>query len=328
MPLLIATDEAGYGPKLGPLVIVATAWQYDDSINAPKAFANFGVPIDDPRCGSIRIDDSKRTFKRATTKNNGHIAVLDEVCQAASQWVGIVNPAAFFLDWLRCVALTDVADAIRDPWFKNDELVSQTPDPATNDRLVDHWSRPGVEMLAIGVRFLTPRCFNDAIDRGRNKADLLTESTCGLAIQIASRCAGPVSKVVIASDRHGGRNFYAAALQHASGGASVKVLHEGKPSSHYELIGANGLDPSTIIDWSFTIGGDSFAPVAMSSMIAKWTRERAMADFNRYFANQMPSGTVLAPTAGYPSDADRFLTAIRNAGLRSAIDDSVLIRKR
>ena len=29
MTLVIGTDEAGYGPNLGPLVVAATAWQVD-----------------------------------------------------------------------------------------------------------------------------------------------------------------------------------------------------------------------------------------------------------------------------------------------------------
>ena len=29
MTLLIGTDEAGYGPNLGPLVVAATAWRVD-----------------------------------------------------------------------------------------------------------------------------------------------------------------------------------------------------------------------------------------------------------------------------------------------------------
>ena len=29
MTLVIGTDEAGYGPNLGPLVVAATAWRVD-----------------------------------------------------------------------------------------------------------------------------------------------------------------------------------------------------------------------------------------------------------------------------------------------------------
>ena len=34
MPYLIGTDEAGYGPNLGPLVISATAWQVPENVRA------------------------------------------------------------------------------------------------------------------------------------------------------------------------------------------------------------------------------------------------------------------------------------------------------
>ena len=32
MTYLIGTDEAGYGPNLGPLVISATVWQVPDGV--------------------------------------------------------------------------------------------------------------------------------------------------------------------------------------------------------------------------------------------------------------------------------------------------------
>ena len=31
--LVIATDEAGYGPKLGPLVIAGTVWRFEEDSN-------------------------------------------------------------------------------------------------------------------------------------------------------------------------------------------------------------------------------------------------------------------------------------------------------
>ena len=37
MTLLIGTDEAGYGPNLGPLVVAATAWWIDARAEAAEA---------------------------------------------------------------------------------------------------------------------------------------------------------------------------------------------------------------------------------------------------------------------------------------------------
>ncbi len=38
MPYLIGTDEAGYGPNLGPLVISATLWQVPDGVQGDDLF--------------------------------------------------------------------------------------------------------------------------------------------------------------------------------------------------------------------------------------------------------------------------------------------------
>ena len=50
--LLIATDEAGYGPKLGPLVIVATAWSIPGDDLETEALTERFAPLRTPRlCG-------------------------------------------------------------------------------------------------------------------------------------------------------------------------------------------------------------------------------------------------------------------------------------
>jgi ribonuclease HII len=38
MGYLLGTDEAGYGPNLGPLVISATVWETPDEINGESLF--------------------------------------------------------------------------------------------------------------------------------------------------------------------------------------------------------------------------------------------------------------------------------------------------
>lgn len=332
MSYLIATDEAGYGPKLGPLVIVATAWKIEEKMTPERAFANLQVPIFDERCGWLRIDDSKRVFKRCHDPELENIPVLDEVCRSVSRWASLPDPLNQFADWLKSISPIDHANLFATPWFVglSDEarLSQQTPALEADTKLIEHWSAFGASLLAIQARVITASRFNEWIDRGNNKADLLTEATCQLALDLLSRTTACASDVTIMSDRHGGRAYYGAALQHLCNGSTLRVLEEGKPSSRYHVSRSSPNGSKQTIDWSFTIGGDSFSPVALSSMIAKWIRERAMASFNRYFIERMPSGQPLRPTAGYPSDADRFLKDIANAGLRKAIADADLIRKR
>lgn len=332
MPYLIATDEAGYGPKLGPLVIVATAWKIEDQSTPEQAFANLRVPFLDGRCGWLHVDDSKRTFKRHKNVDPGRIPILDQVCCGASRWASLPDPLDRFPDWLKSVAADDFPSVSATPWLRDLSIdrsdKSTLADKEADEKLIHHWSSPGVSLQSIQARIITAARFNKLIDRGYNKADLLTEATCRLAFDLVSKAAVAQSRVIIRSDRHGGRAFYGAALQHVCDGSLLRVVQEGKPVSRYELLHENSQGVEQTLDWSFTIGGDSFAPVAMSSMLAKWVREHAMNQLNRYFSERMPSGQTLSPTAGYPSDADRFLNELVKAGLRHAILDSDLIRKR
>ncbi len=49
-------------------------------------------------------------------------------------------------------------------------------------------------------------------------------------------------------------------------------------------------------------------PVALASMISKYTRELLMARFQSWFLGHTPR--TFRPTAGYASDGKRFLTEI------------------
>lgn len=332
MPYLIATDEAGYGPKLGPLVIVATAWTYTAGSLPKEPFLSLSEPFEDSRCGTLHIDDSKRVFRRKLDCPPGRLPILDEICRGASRWALIPDPLDQFFEWLQAVAKSDCKAIEEDPCltdFSKHATVTPTEDNVAADReLIAHWSTTGASLKAIQARLITPAIFNSIVDAGMNKADLLTELTCQLAFDLIRTKASTETSVIVKSDRHGGRAFYGAALQHVCESTNLRVVKEGKPISQYELTRTTESGIDQTIDWSFTIGGDSFAPVALSSIIAKWLRERSMASLNRYFVERMPIGKTLLPTAGYPTDADRFLQDITRAGLRASIPDSVLIRKR
>ena len=75
----------------------------------------------------------------------------------------------------------------------------------------------------------------------------------------------------------------------------------------------------------FAVRGESFLPVALASMTAKYLRELAMAAFNSFWQQQVPG---LKPTAGYPQDARRFAASIDEARQQLAIDNDLLWRCR
>ena len=72
---------------------------------------------------------------------------------------------------------------------------------------------------------------------------------------------------------------------------------------------------------------DSRTPVALASVAAKTARELFMERFNAWFAARKPG---LAPTAGYPVDARRFLADIDDLSGELPADrrQSLLIRCR
>ena len=330
MHLLIATDEAGYGPKLGPLVITATVWRVPSAQHRIESFANFSVPLADPRCGKVIIDDSKKVFKRGQRLASGQEPLLDVVCRAASTWASIPNPIRSFPSWLQTVAPLDFDSVANTPWFvdclkaggvESSSMTGNSPDQA----LIDHWSANGLELHDLSTRMITARAFNSLVDRGMNKADILTDSTCELVGAFLAKHGESATEVSVFSDRHGGRAYYGAALQHRFPDSRMRVLHEDKNNSCYELAPTPSCGR---IEWSFTVSGDSYPPVAMSSMIAKWLRERAMTEFNRYFQLRVPTGITLPVTAGYPTDADRFIDDLARLSMREGIPDAMLIRQR
>ena len=64
-------------------------------------------------------------------------------------------------------------------------------------------------------------------------------------------------------------------------------------------------------------------PVALASMTAKYVRELFMLRFNRFFSRAVPE---LRPTAGYVTDARRFLSDVQPVIERLRLTPSRLIR--
>jgi ribonuclease HII len=316
--LLIATDEAGYGPKLGPLVIVGTAWQIPDNQRDGEFLNDLFVSMRSPfQCGPDRVvvDDSKAVFIPAQGLGALHAAV-----SAAMHWTG-KNERNLYT-WLTEIADSDLASIFDTPWLgQRDDC--QFLDQESTRRLREHWQQSGIGLSAIRSRIITAREFNSQCSAAHNKADLLSESTIGLVRSLIELQASQNQQVIVFCDRHGGRRYYGGVLQHSFPEWQMQVVSETKHQSRYRLTRTG-----QTIEIAFTVKGDTFTPVALSSMIAKYLRERLMESLNAYFAKWHRGSDPLKPTAGYPVDADRFLQQIEPIIKAKRIPRIDLIRSR
>ena len=95
MPYLIGTDEAGYGPNLGPLVITATAWEVPALSKRPDLYQRLSGAVVDASAPSswgqlpLAIADSKLLYKPphgVSLLERGVLTCLGLLGQSACPW--------------------------------------------------------------------------------------------------------------------------------------------------------------------------------------------------------------------------------------------------
>ncbi|PAY19258.1 hypothetical protein CKO51_11610 [Rhodopirellula sp. SM50] len=324
--ILIATDEAGYGPKLGPLVVAASAWQVPVEPAGPSdlqdAFSAVARPVmvDGRR---IVVNDSKAVFKpQSVTQKSGGYGKLECVTLAGARWCGLADER---LDLVGDLLAHDRDSIGAAPWLAG--LLEQTIETGEANPLIAAWESGPARLVGLKTRVITAAAFNRSCRGGANKSDLLSQSTLELAKSLLDELAvAPDEQVAVYCDRHGGRRYYAGPLQATFDGTLVRVIAESKAESYYAVPYGGGPYRGGEFTIRFTVKGDSFTPVAFSSMVAKYVREKAMESFNAYFADLAPQ--PLRPTAGYPVDADRFLKDIEAIVREQHIDLATLVRSR
>lgn len=338
MGYLVGTDEAGYGPNLGPLVVSATVWQAPGdpcevdlyqllrtvvAATPPKSPARKGRPAETGGTATAARASKKVVWADSKTlyKSGDGLAALETGLLSA---LGLCaqRPAAWHEAWQALDPLA-AASIDRHPWHLN----FACPLPIHADLAqIDALAAPlkaaaeqaGVRLLAVRSRAVFPEDWNRLLDEHGNKSTVLSVLTLQL---LAEMLAGLDDEpVAVICDKHGGRNSYRPLLQRYVTDYLVEVYSEGQDCSSYRF-GPN--ERRTQVD--FCTKAERYLPTALASMASKYLRELAMLAFNDFWLRHVPG---LKPTAGYPLDARRFKADIRAAQAELAIEDRVLWRNR
>jgi hypothetical protein len=334
MAYLIGTDEAGYGPNLGPLVVAATVWHVPDELMDGDLYERLGEIVtrdlavmsdgasaasDGARNASgyqIRIGDSKQLYRPG-----GGLLQLEQgvlTCLAATG----LRPRCWseLTDAVCRGSMTSVQQV---PWHLDFDLGLPTcPDGACTAEQLERWQQvadgAGVRPVQLRAAMVFPWEFNQQLALHQSKGTLLSLTTLRLVADLLSELDGEPVRVLC--DKHGGRNHYAALLQPFFPDRLVRVATEGQHVSRYEID-----QPGRTIRFRFQVGGEADLPSALASMLAKYLRELSMRAFNRFWQCHVDG---LRPTAGYPGDAHRFRRDIEDCQRQLRISDEVLWRAR
>jgi hypothetical protein len=319
MAFLIGTDEAGYGPNLGPLLISATLWEVPDGVGGEHLFDRLAhVITSEVRCndGHVVMADSKKLYSPDLGLRHlerGLWPALDLLDCRPRTWRDVWHSLA-----------PDALDAMQAvPWYVDyDGPAPSACDAAEVEPLADllrsGMPAAGVRLVAVRSRAVFAHQFNDLIERHGTKGAALSHETLALAAALIEPL--PAAPISLICDKHGGRNCYGALLSEHFPEWLIEVFGETRQRSTYRF------GPSDRrIDVRFCVKAESHLPVALASMASKYLRELAMQAFNDFWRRRIAD---LQPTAGYPLDAKRFRADIAEKQRELNISDRVLWRVR
>ncbi len=315
MAWIIGIDEAGYGPNLGPLVVTATVWKVNglpQQVDLWNVFArsiSHGATTDRNR---IQIADSKQVYSPARG-----IAALERSVLTALALIADF-PLSFGELWT-FLTQSPANQLEVEPWFQGRDLalprcVTASQIEETAAACQADGARSGVQLHAVRTDVVLTQRFNELVDHFGSKGVALSTISLQLLASVWDHTDGQPALVI--ADKHGGRNRYDELLGEALGNPLVFRLQESRDISRYRIGNS---------EVRFEAKGEKHLPVALASLVSKYTRELAMDLFNAFWREHLPD---LKPTKGYPTDARRFRADISARQHELGIADEVLWRTR
>jgi ribonuclease HII len=318
MPYYLGTDEAGYGPNLGPLVVSGTVWYVPPGLDGQRLYEHLAEAIvAAPRQASPRraaMADSKILYgasKSLRHLERGLLAALKTLGRSVDSW----ETAWRSLDGQSAEARGAL------PWCAD----YQTALPCSVDAdevaalagaMAEVFDATGVRLVELRSRAVFPAEFNRLCREHESKGLALSHVTLGLLAELCREL--PEEPIHVLCDKHGGRNRYADLLDCHFPGEFIEIHGESRERSTYRF------GPTKRrIEVAFATKAEAYLPAALASMASKYLRELSMGAFNAFWASHVGD---LKPTAGYPVDAKRFKADIAECQESLEIEDECLWR--
>ncbi|QDU40560.1 Hypothetical protein Mal4_49180 [Maioricimonas rarisocia] len=314
MGLVCGMDEAGYGPNLGPLVIVVSCWEVPDG----ETPFDFWTALEDVITQAPTRGDQRLHVADSKQVHNSQKG-LERLERSVLSLLGPLDaPRTGLNDLCRAVCCENGSESPLPPWCSEDvrlphacamdliETLAGTVQTST--------SQAGVRLQGVFAEVVHPATFNGLLDRHGSKGIVLST----LSLQLLARAWSTLGRrpAEVVADKHGGRDRYADLLCDAFDGQLPMIVDESRHRSRYRVAGC---------DVTFTMKAESHFPVAVASMVAKYLRELEMERFNRFWRQFLPD---VRPTKGYPVDARRFLQEIAPTQRELEIAETILWRRR
>jgi hypothetical protein len=344
--ILAGIDEAGYGPTLGPLVVSASAFRIPDEACPEGVPACLWTLLEKAVCrkpdGSrVAVNDSKKLFHQKKGLRDLEEGLLPFLClrePGLPRDLRALLRAAAGRGSGQPSSSREVPDSYLDayPWYQgqNLDLPVDTYAGFVKSRAAQLRSAlesAGVKFLGLAARPFEVLEFNREVDARQNKAEVSFIAVEGFLRRFWRRF--PTENVEVVVDRQGGRMRYGAILYEKIRPRGIRVELQTPEVSTYCLVrraarGKTGAQSPAPGEFRVTFAVDSESeclPVALASMLSKYVRETHMILFNKYWKGLRGD---LKPTAGYATDARRFLGDIAPLRERLGVSDSLLVRNR